>query len=161
MLKYFAYLRLEPNKDQQNGTVSTTPNYIKRPRPGALDKFLTIDLTSPLGQYIFKSSRRTHPRQRARTTPINFELLCSAATKRDVTKKIQLGFPVSWKSPRGYLKRVQHQYSFTSRDKWRKRVALETGLTPRSLWLYRQCKRRFPAVKLRRLSMKEMSMKIL
>lgn len=73
--KYFSYLRLEPISTKDSYSCSTSSSKVVRPKPSTYAKFLSIDVSSPLGQYIYSLSSSTTK------DTIDISTLCTAERK--------------------------------------------------------------------------------
>ena len=124
------------------GGTSTTTTCVKRYKPGSYSKFLSIDVTSPLGQYILSKQRGGENQQatppsssvNSATTNLLPPTLCQKDVRRGPRSRMINNFPVTYPNNRSGSKKhhqhhQQHTYSFSPYDRWRRYIALETGRT--------------------------------
>ena len=108
---------------------SSAPGNLVRPKPGSYAKFLSIDVSSPLGQYINDLTKSA-------CDSIDIKALCQMERKTAALRSSygQRGarrtrFPVTFRGPKDRLAQKQspHQYCFT-REQFRQRIqTLKTG----------------------------------
>ena len=72
--KFFNYLKMNPTS--RASTLSSNSSSVVRPRPSTYAKFLSIDVSSPLGQYIYSLSSTYN-----RDEVIDISSLCMAERK--------------------------------------------------------------------------------
>lgn len=149
--RFFSYLRLE--SAQGESSVSPT-KVVKRPKPGSLAKFLSIDVTSPLGRSIFL--RNSPKAVNGQAGEIDFKVLCQASARRETSARQLIkaanegDFMVTTTKAHRHLKH-SHQYCF---NRWQRNIRLNTirtGLSLRSRKLLRECAKLTFAVMLERV----------
>ena len=146
--RYFSYLGLEPK------TVANTkdsfrkiPSKVVRPKPSTYAKFLSIDIASPLGQYIYSLSKNTKDkidisslcmaeRKSALRSmmPSNSSVISITSSQSNYMPPIYEGghgdeFPVTFRSHR-YRKKDRedpHLYCFNKYQKAVRRYTIEHG----------------------------------
>jgi hypothetical protein len=158
--KYFAYLKLGPPKcaSSDDTTVnkignigcqtkdsSSSSSKVVRPKPSTYAKFLSIDVSSPLGQYIYSLSKSTED-------IIDIASLCMAERKTALRSVIPQSpdaeilsasqylpailkgghgeeYPVSYRGHRlrNARKQDSHVYCFNRRQKAVRRFTLDKG----------------------------------
>lgn len=172
--RYFSYLGLEPK------TVANTkdsfrkiPSKVVRPKPSTYAKFLSIDIASPLGQYIYSLSKNTKDkidisslcmaeRKSALRSmmPSNSSVISITSSQSNYMPPLYEGghgdeFPVTFRSHR-YRKKGKedpHLYCFNKYQKAVRRYTLEHGMTPRSMKIYKEVQKRRCKVGLKRLNL--------
>jgi hypothetical protein len=118
-LRFFSYLKLRPKDKNGKSDSGHRGSLIKRPRANTLAKFLSIDLTSPLGQYIFRNKR-------LESGDIDLVGLCAKTKRESKSSLTENGFPVTY--PRWKINsQISHIYSFSPSQKWQRLVTIETG----------------------------------
>ena len=94
--------------------------HIKRPKPGSYSKFLSIDLSSPLGKYILKNKKQSKD-------AIDVANLCESA-RREARSSLRVNdFAVTCPKRHRRQNRHFHTYTFTPYQRWKRKIALETG----------------------------------
>ena len=154
--RYFSYMKLEPKSvvDTED-SFRNTPSKVVRPKPSTYAKFLSIDVSSPLGQYIYSLSSDTKDR-------IDISSLCMAERKsalRSVqptnTQGVKIAnkssyfppiyegghgdeFPVTFRSHRYRKvgKEDPHNYCFNKYQKAVRKYTLEHGMSSFYLNMY-------------------------
>ena len=98
-----------------------------RPKPGSYAKFLSIDVSSPLGCYITDLTKSS-------CDPIDIQALClleraTTRSSKDLRAARRTRFPVTYRGPRDRLaqKQAAHQYCFTRAEYLEKMRTLKTG----------------------------------
>jgi len=126
------------------GTTATT---VVRPKPSSYTKFLSIDFTSPLGQYILSLGSVG-----GSAGSINIESLC-ASDRRGMRSAGIEGFPITYRGPkdRADRKRDHHQYCFTKNELRIRQFTLNKGLTPKCHKKYQELKARQIRILVKRL----------
>jgi len=144
-----------------------SPHKVKdseRPRATNYDKFMEIELASPLGRYIMTSScltlDKTNPASRGFKSCSQYleevETRCPGTIKSlrssNANMEIKNKFPNTYKSSKKKACTWTHTYNFTPRDADLRLQIIRDGLKPRPLRIYRKCRKKLAKVSLKRLS---------
>lgn len=159
--RLFNYLRLSNNASGSEGHKECgSSSKVVRPKPSTYAKFVSIDVSSPLGQYICELNRHNGDEE------IDISSLCAAERKtvlRSVTPqngdegRMEINgttivhgghgeeFPVTYRRLQKGRNSVAHRqdphvYCFTTLQKAVRMQTLVTGLSPQSLKLYMDLK---------------------
>lgn len=171
--RYFSYFKLTPNTHSSSTPItdySSSSSKVVRPRPSTYAKFLSIDVSSPLGQYIYSLSSAN-----SRDT-IDISSLCIAERKSALRSVIPSNksdeiistrsvffphlfegghgkeFPVTFKSPKPREgKEDSHIYCFNHHQAAVRQFCLDHGLTPQSMKLYKNLRKRRLKVTLKKI----------
>jgi len=168
--KFFSYFKLAPSSGSLDS--SSCSSKVVRPKPSTYAKFLSIDVCSPLGQYIYSLSSNTKDE-------IDISSLCMAERKSALRSVVPhkdtysekifskslyfpplvvgghgTEFPITYR--RNRLRSQQgrqepHLYCFNKQHKAVRAYTLKYGLTPRAMRLYKDVRKRYPKVALMRL----------
>jgi len=161
--RFFSYFKLKPRTHSSSTPItdSSSSSKVVRPRPSTYAKFLSIDVSSPLGQYIYSLSSAN-----SRDT-IDISSLCTAERKSALRSGIPSNksdeiissrsvffphlykgghgkeFPVTFKSPKPRKgKEDTHTYCFNHHQTAVRQFTLRHGLTPQSMKLYKNLRKR-------------------
>lgn len=147
--------------------VEVTPTKLKeseRPRAANYDKFMEIDVASPLGRYILTSScltiDQTNPATRGFKSQESYndelEAKCPGTIRGLRSSNANMEIKNKWNNSYRFSKKKAsawtHSYTFTAAETELKMRILRDGLVPRSLRLYRKCRKKKAKTSLRRLS---------
>jgi len=150
----------------KKGQPMPTPRKIKeseRPRAANYDKFMEIDVVSPLGRYIVSSSGLTinqlNPASRGYKSIEEYnaelEARCPGTTKglknSNANMDIRGKWNVTYKCSKKKANMWTHTYCFTDAEIEAKVRVMKAGLTTKSLRLYRKCNRKKVGLTLKKL----------
>jgi len=150
----------------KRGQPMPTPRKIKeseRPRAANYEKFMEIDVASPLGRYIVSSSGLTigqmNPASRGYKSIEEYnqevEAKCPGTLKSlkntNAHADIKGKWNVSYKCSKKKANLWTHTYCFTAAEMEAKMRVMKSGLTPKSLRLYRRCKKSKMGVEIRKV----------
>jgi len=150
----------------KRGQSMPTPRKIKeseRPRAANYEKFMEIDVTSPLGRYIVSSSGLTitqmNPASRGYKSIEEYnqevESRCPGTSKSmknsNANMEIKGRWNVSYKCSKKKANQWTHTYCFTAAEMEAKMRVMKSGLTPKSLRLYRRCKNKRMGVDIKKV----------
>jgi len=148
----FTYLRL-----RAQGSKTSPPRKLKeqeRPKAASYEKFIDIDVASPLGNYIISSSKlrldQQNPSVRGFVGPADYikaqEARCPGTIpslrQSNAYADIRTKFPESRKRSRREAEAWSHQYCFTDLQRRRRLRDIKNGLTLKSLRIWQRCKKR-------------------
>lgn len=161
--RFFTYFKLASSTGSTSklSTISSSSKVV-RPRPSTYAKFLSIDVCSPLGQYIYSLSSSSN-----RAEVIDISSLCMAERKSalrnyvgpsksdEIIHSKSIYFPHLFQSGHGEeysvtfratrsqsSKEDPHLYCFNQRQMAVKQFTLHYGLTPQSMKVYRDLRKR-------------------
>jgi len=150
----------------KRGQSMPTPRKIKeseRPRAANYEKFMEIDVTSPLGRYIVSSSGLTitqmNPASRGYKSieEYNQEVearcpgTCKSLKNSNANMEIKGKWNISYKCSKKKANLWTHTYCFTAAEMEAKMRVMKAGLTPKSLRLYRRCKNKKMGVDIKKV----------
>ena len=122
----------EPNPIPASSPPAPTPtSHVVRPKPGSYAKFLSIDVSSPLGKYICELTNSGCEE----AEKIDISTLCFQAERKSALRSANgtgEGFPVSYRGqPRDRLaaKQDPHIYCFNKTQRAVRLRAIQTGLS--------------------------------
>jgi len=135
----------------------------QRPKAANYDKFMDIELSSPLGRYIVQSSKlgldAQNPASRGFKSVEEYirevEARCPGTSRQFKSSNAALEVKNKWSSTfRGGRRkeRWSHTYCFTAQQMEKRMRELRSGLTDEARRLLRKCKRKSPRLKLKRLT---------
>jgi len=126
----------------------------ERPRAANFDKFMEIDVASPLGRYIVTSSGLTisqmNPASRGYKSLDEYnqevEARCPGTIKSlknsNANMDIRGKWNVSYKCSKKKANMWTHTYCFTAEEMEAKMRVMKSGLTVKSMRMFRKCKRK-------------------
>jgi len=150
-----------------------TPRKIKeseRPRAANYDKFMEIDVASPLGRYIVSSSGLTisqlNPASRGFKSLEEYnaevEARCPGTLKSLKNSNANVDIRGKWNNTYKCSKKKAnlwtHTYCFTTAEMEAKVQNMKAGLTPKSLRLYRRCNKKKVGLTLKKLEKETLAM---
>jgi len=156
----------------KRGQPMPTPRKIKeseRPRAANYDKFMEIDVASPLGRYIVSSSGLTigqmNPASRGYKSLEEYneevEARCPGTSKSmknsNANMDIRGKWNMSYKCSKKKANMWTHTYCFTAAEMEAKMRVMKSGLTPKSMRLYRKCKMKKAGLTLKKLEKETMA----
>lgn len=173
---FFSYLKLAPSSPGDINLLdsSSSSSKVVRPKPSTYAKFLSIDVCSPLGQYIYSLSSSTN------SDEIDISSLCLAERKsalRSVAPhsntysekiisqseyfpNLYKGghgdeFPVSHRRNRlrNGSRQDPHLYCFNRQHTAVRKFTLKHGLSPRAMRLYKEVRKRYPKVAIMKIDL--------
>jgi len=135
----------------------------QRPKAANYDKFMDIELSSPLGRYILQSSKlgldTQNPASRGFKSVEEYirevEARCPGTSRQFKSSNAAMEVKNKWSSTfRGGRRkdRWSHTYCFTAQQMEKRMRELRSGLTDEARRLLRKCKKKSPRLKLKRLT---------